>query len=77
MKVVRILIAVLFISSYPLALDADIYTWTDENGVKHYSNTAPGQDAKVIKEIPSSGSRETIHKRQNRKVRRLKKSDII
>ncbi len=32
-----------------------IYTWTDENGVKRYSNAAPGEDAKdveVIKEIP-------------------------
>ena len=32
-----------------------IYTWTDENGVKRYSNAAPGEDAKdveIIKEIP-------------------------
>ena len=32
-----------------------IYTWTYENGVKRYSNAAPGEDAKdveIIKEIP-------------------------
>jgi len=68
MKVVKILFAVLFICSYPLALNADIYSWTDENGVKHYSNTAPDQDAKVIEEIKNSGSHETTHKRQNIKV---------
>lgn len=68
MKVVRILFAVLFICFYPLLLNADIYSWTDENGVKHYSNTAPGQDAKVIEEIKNSGSHETTPKKQNIKV---------
>ena len=37
-------------------LNADnIYSWTDENGVRQYSNAAPGKDAKdvkIIKEIP-------------------------
>ena len=61
---VMILFSVLFIFFYPLALDADIYTWTDENGVKHYSNTAPEQDAEVMKENQSSGSPETTHERQ-------------
>jgi len=27
---------------------ADIYVWTDENGVKHYSNYAPAADSKVL-----------------------------
>ena len=26
-------------------LFADVYTWTDENGVKHYSNVAPAESA--------------------------------
>lgn len=71
MKVARILFTVLFVCFYPLTLDADIYTWTDENGVKHYSNTAPGQDAKVMEEVQNSGPRETTHKRQYRKVNKL------
>jgi hypothetical protein len=32
-----------------------IYTWTDENGIKHYSNEEPSEDhkdVKVTKEIP-------------------------
>ncbi len=27
---------------------ADIYEWTDENGVMHYSNTAPSAEARVL-----------------------------
>jgi hypothetical protein len=27
---------------------ADIYEWTDENGVKHYSNYAPAVKSKVL-----------------------------
>ena len=27
---------------------ADIYEWTDENGVKHYSNYAPAAKSKVM-----------------------------
>jgi len=33
----------------------NIYSWTDENGVRQYSNAAPGKDAKdvkIIKGIP-------------------------
>ena len=29
-------------------VDADIYTWIDENGVKHFSNFAPPPNAEVI-----------------------------
>ncbi|MGD9303961.1 MAG: DUF4124 domain-containing protein [Desulfobacterales bacterium] len=29
-------------------VDADIYTWIDENGVKHFSNFAPPANAEVI-----------------------------
>ncbi len=27
---------------------AELYVWTDEKGVKHYSNTVPGQGAKNV-----------------------------
>jgi hypothetical protein len=30
------------------SVNADIYTWIDENGVKHFSNFAPPADAEVI-----------------------------
>ena len=29
-------------------LHADIYEWTDENGVKHFTNYAPPEDAKIL-----------------------------
>ncbi len=31
---------------------AELYAWTDEKGVKHYSNTVIGQDAKNVRRIP-------------------------
>jgi hypothetical protein len=37
------------------SLFADIYEWTDENGVKHYTNYAPPADSRVLmktKEVP-------------------------
>jgi hypothetical protein len=43
-----ILIALLFI---PTA-NADIYEWTDENGVKHFTNYAPPKQAKVLMKTP-------------------------
>lgn len=48
------LIGLVFLFITDLYAD-NIYSWTDENGVRQYSNTAPGNDAKnveIIKEIP-------------------------
>jgi len=59
MKLLRLLPAVLVICFCTSNLDAKIYLWTDENGVKHYSNTPPPKDAEVIKEIQESESVET------------------
>jgi ATPase subunit of ABC transporter with duplicated ATPase domains len=45
----------LFLLFVPDLYSGSIYTWTDENGVKRYSNTAPDKDpkkVKVIKEMP-------------------------
>jgi chromosome segregation ATPase len=56
MKYLPILIISLLVLLFITDLNADnIYSWTDENGVRQYSNTAPGNDAKdveIIKEIP-------------------------
>ncbi len=44
-----------FLLFVPILNAGSIYTWTDENGVKRYSNEAPpddSKDLKVIKEIP-------------------------
>ena len=41
---------ILIILITPLAAHSKMYMWTDENGVKHYSNTPPPQNAKNIQE---------------------------
>ena len=56
MKYLPILVLSILLLLFITDLNADkIYSWTDENGVRQYSNTAPGNDAKdveIIKEIP-------------------------
>ena len=44
MKPLTIILAILFILLCSASLNAEIYMWTDENGVKHYSNTPPDRD---------------------------------
>jgi competence protein ComGC len=41
MKLLNILIISVLTFFYVPTLNAEIYTWTDEKGVKHYSNHAP------------------------------------
>ena len=54
-------ILTLFLAIAPISL-ANVYTWTDENGVKHYSNVAPPESVKDVRkdhEIPADPSAET------------------
>jgi hypothetical protein len=41
MKFVTLGVSILFISLFVSPTDADIYSWTDENGVKHFGNVPP------------------------------------
>jgi Domain of unknown function (DUF4124) len=43
----------------PMVVNATIYTWTDANGVKRYSNSAPPEDARNVQKI------DEIHSDQN------------
>ena len=55
MKPITIVIIVVFACLIAFGIEAEIYSWTDENGVKHYSNTPPPDSATQIKtagEIP-------------------------
>lgn len=74
MKLKIISLAVLFICFCSSNLISGIYSWTDENGVKHYSNTTPPQDAAVTEEIQASNSDEvadgTAVKQQSREVKK-------
>ncbi len=48
MKRFAIIPLILFISLWAAMLNADIYTWTDENGVRHFTNNAPPKQAKLM-----------------------------
>ena len=61
MKLKRMSLAVLVFCFYSSNLIAGIYSWTDENGIKHYSNTAPPQEATVTEEIQASNSDEAAN----------------
>lgn len=51
MKFAGTLSAALLICYFTANLYAGMYSWTDENGVKHYSNVAPAPEAEEIEEI--------------------------
>ena len=48
MKQFVIIPLILFIGFWATMLKADIYTWTDENGVLHFSNYDPPKHAKLM-----------------------------
>jgi len=57
MKVFTIsIVFLLFFGAW--ALSAEIYSWTDENGVKHYSDHPP-EDAKDVKAVSSARQNDT------------------
>jgi len=56
MKFTEVLSAGLLICFFTADLYAGVYFWTDENGVKHYSNVAPPQEAEEIEEIQGNDS---------------------
>ena len=49
MKPITIVILFIIACLSPSGLKAEIYFWTDENGVRHYSNTPPVDSAAQIK----------------------------
>ena len=48
MKRFVIIPLILFISFWTTRLNADIYTWTDEKGVQHFTNIDPPKQAKLM-----------------------------
>lgn len=58
----RIGMAVIMVASalvWPLSVNAQknsIYSWTDENGVKHYSDRAPDEPPSEVEQIPLSNT---------------------
>ena len=52
MKSVTIIMVFIFISLAASGVRAEIYSWTDENGVKHYSHTPPPDRSVPVKTAP-------------------------
>ena len=54
MKRFKIMIlAALWLSGFAaLEANADIYSWTDENGVNHFTNYSPPKQAKLLIKTP-------------------------
>jgi len=49
----KMLLIILYVIVSTQLLYAEIFTWTDENGIKHFSNTGP-QSAEKFTVIPES-----------------------
>lgn len=77
MKLTRVLIIILLSYLYSLSLQAQMYEWTDEKGVKHYSNVAPSESVEEIKKKqenkenrPPGKTRRIVEKRKTFKKKR-------
>ena len=77
MKLTRVLLIILLSYLYSSSLQAQLYEWTDEKGVKHYSNVAPSESVEEIKKKQENKdnrspgkTRRNIQKRKTFKKRR-------
>ena len=62
MTVLKIFVCVTVCCFVATSLYADIYEWTDEDGVKHYTNYAPAPEAKIIMKIEELPHDEAAHR---------------
>jgi len=72
MKILIIFFLLLFVYITSPNLNADIYSWTDENGKKHYSNVAPPDKLNNVKNIEEISNDDVKPENQN-KGKTLKK----
>jgi hypothetical protein len=52
MKPILILIVLATVCLSSIGVGADIYVWTDENGIKHFTNRTPPPQAKLLMRTP-------------------------
>ncbi len=76
MKFAGILSAALLICFCTANLYAKMYFWTDENGVKHYSNVAPPQEAEEIEEIQGDKSDTAPSPKQSREIKKRSRKPV-
>ena len=61
MKQVSIIAVLLLVLFYPFVASGEMYSWIDENGVKHYSNEPPPPSTTAVEketEIPYDAERD-------------------
>lgn len=76
MKVTIIFGVFIFAFLWASASSAAIYTWTDENGVMHFTNVAPPAHARVIvKDIPKKHNSAAEKARRDSVEKRLKRAE--
>jgi hypothetical protein len=52
----RLLLLIIALLVWPLTVSADIYYWTDENGIRHFTNSQPPTGAKLFVKAPKVSS---------------------
>jgi hypothetical protein len=76
MKILKIFFILLFICIMSSNLKAEIYSWTDENGKKHYSNVAPPENSKNVKNLEEISNDDVKPEDQNKGIKPKKKTKI-
>ncbi|MDX1708236.1 MAG: DUF4124 domain-containing protein [Desulfobacterales bacterium] len=64
MKSIAIVTLLLFCALWVPGVQAEIYSWTDENGVKHFSHTPPPERSTPVKSAPEIQSDPTDYEIQ-------------
>ena len=72
MKSFAMIMVLIFSGLAVSGVQAEIYSWTDENGVKHYSNTPPPYRSVSIKTAPEIQSKSTT----NQAIEKLNEENI-
>jgi hypothetical protein len=76
MKILIIFFILFFICIMSSNLKAEIYSWTDENGKKHYSNVAPPENSKNVKNLEEISNDDVKPEDQNKGIKPKKKTEI-
>ena len=76
MRYIIVLLGVVLMCFCTTNVFGGMYSWTDENGVKHYSNVAPPQEAEEIAEVQSDNSSVTSTPKQSRNLDNVQQGPI-
>jgi hypothetical protein len=65
MNIAALILALLGMAGFMIpAASADIYSWTDENGIRHFTNQSPPKHAKLLIKSPEVLHDEEAHQRR-------------